>query len=194
VAAKDRYASFAELSRREVEGRDYRISLVPAGASGVAIVAPHGGKIEFLTTEIARSIAADDHGFYAFEGTRWINNRVLHITSSRFDEPRALALVSACSRVLTVHGLGGHELGVQIGGLDEDLRERVNDSLSSAGFASEVVAAGQYGGIHPGNICNRGSSGAGVQLEIKYGLRRLLHRDRGRYEAFVAAVRTAIAD
>lgn len=194
MSGKDRYPNFAELCRHEIEGRDYRICVRVAEAGDVAIIAPHGGKIEYLTTELARSIAAGDHSFYAFEGTKWIDNRALHITSSSFDEPRALQLVAGRSRVLTLHGMGGHESSVQIGGRDEYLRERVNGSLCTAGFDSQVVASGGYGGVHPRNICNRGRSGAGVQIEIRYGLRRLLHRNPARYESFVDAVRTAIAD
>ena len=40
----------------------------------VAIIAPHGGKIEPGTSEIVRSIAAEDYNFCAFEGIKPAGN------------------------------------------------------------------------------------------------------------------------
>ncbi|MCA1601484.1 MAG: poly-gamma-glutamate hydrolase family protein [Acidobacteria bacterium] len=88
----DLYPSFTHLSRREREGRDYRIRW-RTGDSGVAIVAPHGGGIERGTSEVADGIAGREHGFYAFEGLKSVGNHVLHLSSNRFDEPQALRLV-----------------------------------------------------------------------------------------------------
>jgi len=48
----DRYANYSALSRSEIEGRDYRVHLRLA-ASPFAIVAPHGGRIERGTLQIA---------------------------------------------------------------------------------------------------------------------------------------------
>lgn len=193
MAGKDKYASFAELCRAEIAGRDYRVHMAPVEASTVAILAPHGGKIEFLTSRLAGSIAADDHHFYAFEGLKEEGNADLHITSSRFDEPLALKLVASCRRVLTIHGLGGDETEIHVGGLDHHLRDRISADLCSTGFASKVVSSGRYAGVHPQNICNRGRFGKGVQIEVQFGLRVRLYQDAGRYQAFIDAVRNAIA-
>jgi phage replication-related protein YjqB (UPF0714/DUF867 family) len=54
--------------------------------SDVCIIAPHGGKIEKWTSEIATALAGDDYNLYLFEGLKRAKNRDLHITSSRFDE------------------------------------------------------------------------------------------------------------
>lgn len=193
MAQQDKYPSFAELSQHEVEGRDYRIRAAPVEGAEVAILAPHGGKIEFLTSELASSIAGPDHNCYAFEGIKRNHNRDLHVTSSSFDEPNALNLVARCDVVVTVHGLDGDAMEIQVGGRDTALGERIDRQLREAGFASRMETAGPYAGTDPDNICNRGRSGAGAQIEIRAGLRRALEQDRDRFDAFVNAVRLAVA-
>jgi len=47
-------------------------------------------------------IAADVFSLYCFEGL--VSGRRLHITSARFDEPRALALVESSDIAIGVHG------------------------------------------------------------------------------------------
>lgn len=104
-----------------------------------------------------------------------------------------MKLVAGCEVVVTVHGLSGDTVEVQVGGRDIALRARINGNLRRAGFDSRVEAAGQYAGTDPDNICNRGSTGAGAQIEIKAGLRRALQQDKVRFEVFVNAVRLAAA-
>jgi phage replication-related protein YjqB (UPF0714/DUF867 family) len=154
---------------------------------------PDVRKIEFLTSELARSIAGIDYSFYTFQGIKSANNRELHITSPNFDEPRCLALIKSCRQVVTVHGLEGDTMKIQVGGRDVELRARVGAALSKAGFQTKVETTGRYGGTDPLNICNRGKSSAGVQIEIKAGLRKILRDDPEHYTSFVDAARTAIA-
>ncbi|CUX55540.1 poly-gamma-glutamate hydrolase family protein [Agrobacterium deltaense] len=189
---KDEYRSFEELRLKEREEVDYSVTARHADGSKVAIVAPHGGGIEFLTAELADSIAGNDHNFYALRGLKKNGNKVLHITSHRFDEERAVALIEPCEKVVTIHGLDGDARSLQIGGRDEALRSRIHEALQGAGFNSEVVTDGAYGGMEPENICNRGSARAGVQLEIHAGLRVMMKRDATAYNKFVAAVRSAL--
>ncbi|MBG6199969.1 phage replication-related protein YjqB (UPF0714/DUF867 family) [Labrenzia sp. EL_13] len=192
MSREDKYASYKELSKTEKEGVDYNVTARPVTGSLIAIVAPHGGKIEPLTAELARSIAGDDYNFYAFEGEKQSNNLDLHITSHRFDEERALALIGPCKKVVTVHGLRGEAQSLQIGGRDEELRGRIDEALRAAGFDSQVVTEGQFGGMEPNNICNRGSTGKGVQLELHRGLRNAFRNDSVFYAKFVDTVRSAL--
>ena len=64
----DKYASFQELQRGERRG-SHRV-LSRARKATIAVIAPHGGKIEPGTSEIARKIAGADYSFYSFEGRR----------------------------------------------------------------------------------------------------------------------------
>ena len=188
------FESFGELAKHEREGVNFRRT-IRLRNSPVAIIAPHAGTIEPSTGEIASSIARSDFSLYIFEGIKASNDaRTLHLTSSRFDDPECLKLVGASKIVVAVHGLQGKESRVDIGGLDAELRERVARRLNAAGFSALSVIGGDHAGTSPVNICNRGSSRRGVQLEITRQLRDLLVHDAASCSEFETAVRTAIAE
>jgi phage replication-related protein YjqB (UPF0714/DUF867 family) len=146
---------------------------------------------------MAAAIAADDYSLYCFEGRKRRNNRDLHITSSCFDEPQGLALVSECDRVVAVHGCRGGERVVYLGGLDHDLKDAIPVRLGAERFTTGIHDNPNLQGIHPRNICNRGRRGCGVQLEISWGLRAALMagappQSAPSLGAFAGAVRAAI--
>ena len=169
----DRYSDFAALVRAEHEGRDFAVRSL-ARASRYAIMAPHGGGIEPGTSELAEAIAADTQSFYAFDGIKPRGNAVLHVTSTRFDEPRALRLAAASEVVIALHGEAGSGEGVYLGGLDHVLGGRLAAALHRAGFPCELHSNPALRGLDPRNLCNAGSSGAGVQIEISHGTRATL--------------------
>jgi len=169
MSQADQYRGFAELARETREGGDYR-RVVEGRGGEIAIVAPHGGGIEPGTSEIARAVAGREFGLYCFEGLRPEGNDALHISSHRFDEPTAVRLVAQARVVVAVHGCAGTHEAVYVGGLDRHLRERLVAVLRQAGFEAER-ATGDLAGCYASNICNRGRSGRGVQLEITEGLR-----------------------
>ncbi|MCI0400047.1 MAG: poly-gamma-glutamate hydrolase family protein [Gammaproteobacteria bacterium] len=196
----DRYANFAALSERELEGRDYRIHL-RLGWSTIAIVAPHGGGIERGTMEIADAIAGREHMFYCFEGTKTKRNHELHITSDNFDEPRCLAAISQAEEVIAIHGAKGNDLTVYAGGLDIELKKEILEALTREGFAAANDPSPRRQGRGLSNICNRGGSGMGVQLELTKGLRRTMFADPNPggctsptavFDSFVSAVRMVL--
>jgi phage replication-related protein YjqB (UPF0714/DUF867 family) len=115
----DRYHSYSELAKHEAEGTDFTITVSRRPFSAVAVIAPHGGKIESRTSEIARAIAGEDFNLYLFEGIKKRENyAALHITSRRFNEPSCLELLSTCPFVISIHGCVGGDERVLIGGLD----------------------------------------------------------------------------
>lgn len=175
MGVPDKYANFTELDWHETEQVDYRIHF-RNGNSGVAILAPHGGKIERGTMAIANAIAGPDHSFYCFEGIkpRLRDNRDLHIASNCFDEPRALAAVAKADRVLTIHGAKGGEAAVYAGGLDWELRYQILQALTEEGFYACNDPSPTRQGRGLSNICNQGKSGQGLQLELTFGIRKLL--------------------
>jgi len=184
------YISFRELLHREVEGQDYRIR-IELRDPRILIMAPHGGKIEPTTAEIAVAIAGDDYSFYCFEGLK-TDSRPLHIESHLFDEPRALQVVQKSDIVITVHGqIDQKEEFVMIGGLNESLQSEITQQLEEVGFQTRPPTEG-LAGTDPMNICNRGKSKQGVQLEINRKVRDLLKNDRDRLRVFAEAVRRAI--
>jgi phage replication-related protein YjqB (UPF0714/DUF867 family) len=68
------YRSYADLAAAQIEGEDYRVVVIPRATSSVAIVAPHGGRIEAPTSSIARQIAGSDLNLYLFEDMRPAGN------------------------------------------------------------------------------------------------------------------------
>ncbi|AJD48127.1 Phage-related replication protein-like protein [Isoalcanivorax pacificus W11-5] len=186
----DKYASFAELSAAEVDGA-YRIELQETGSS-VALIAPHAGKIEPGTSQICKIIAGSNLTYYLFEGCKASNNRDLHITSSRFDEPRGLKTAQSARIVVTFHGQAGEDLFVNVGGLAGGLRTLMIAKLKSVGFVARLQSNPMLRGLDPNNICNRGSEKKGLQLEISRGLRDLLITEKQQMDRFSSTVRSVL--
>jgi phage replication-related protein YjqB (UPF0714/DUF867 family) len=185
------YESFKELKKREIEGQDYRIR-IDLKDEHVLVMAPHGGKIEPETAEIAEAIAGHDYSFYSFEGLKADGNSVLHIESHLFGEPRALQAVEKADIVITVHGqLDQKDAFVMIGGLNDGLCLEIKRQLEASGFQTRPPTEG-LGGTDPRNICNRGRSKCGAQLEISRKIRDSLRTSRNQLQSFADAVRRAI--
>src|SRR6266851_10057185 len=187
VSSSD-FRCYDDLARHYIEGVDYAVHVMPRERSGVAVLAPHGGRIEGRTSEIARLIAGDEHRLYLFEGLRTTGDNFerLHLASQWFDEPRALALVSSCDTVVAVHGYAAPGPDVLLGGLNERLKTEVAQALAQIGISC-LTDGHRFPGRHPRNICNRGRSGEGVQLELSEELRKT-----GDWSGLAGAVRTVL--
>ncbi len=184
--AKD-FRSFADLAAAYERERDYRIVQLQRPGSDVAILALHGGSIEAHTSDIARDIAGQDFNLYLFEGLLKAGNfAALHLSSALFDEPTCLALLAHCRQVVTVHGCGNAGEVVLMGGRDAGLRELIASSLRAQGVGCQDAPAG-LDALDPRNVCNRGRSGVGVQLELSLELRRSPRR-----APLIRAVREAL--
>ncbi len=165
---RDRYSTFAALSAAEPADA-FSISMCDRGTR-LVVAAPHGGGIEPGTSEIAVAIAGAQLSYYLFEGHKRQGNTVLHITSSHFDEPRGVALLRRAACVLTVHGEASESDAVYLGGLNASLKRALRTALEKRGYV--VGEKANLLGLDERNICNVGSTGAGVQLELSAGLRR----------------------
>ena len=184
--AKDKYRSFDELKRSEVLDKDFQLHICDAG-SRVTIIAPHGGKIEPRTSDLAKCIAGKNYNFYCFEGLKKEDNTGLHITSHFFDEPRAIELVSKSEVVVALHACTGNAGLVHIGGLNKKLGRMIAEELQNRGIAVSNDHP-RFQGSNPDNICNRSATGKGVQLEITRDLRD----DLKKVEIISEAVRSAL--
>jgi phage replication-related protein YjqB (UPF0714/DUF867 family) len=154
----------------------------------VLIIAPHGGRIERGTSQLAALIAGDEFSLYRFEGFKPLQqNRDLHITSHNFDEPVALRLASRSTITLGIHGCKGKR-AIFVGGLDLTLKHGLTRALKQAGFPASSRRH-EFPATHPLNICNRGKRAAGAQLEITLDL-RLADESR---EAIARAARQVLA-
>ena len=201
-AVMDAYRSFEELCTSEKEGVDFRILIAKQKGSATVILAPHGGAIEPGTSEVAKAVAGADLSLALFEGIKPEGgNRRLHLTSTNFDEPRCVELVREADAVVAIHGEASQELSVFLGGRDHELGTQLKTALKRNGYVVEIHGNMDLHGLSVHNICNRGRSGAGVQLELSRGLRRTFFRaltDEGRKEPtdeffrFTAAVRQVL--
>lgn len=195
---EDKYKNFEELKNNETL---YEICFVER-SSGAAIIAPHGGKIEPGTSEIARAIAGTEHSFYSFNGLKKSGNkRTLHITGINFDEPTAVAIVEQSERVVAIHGCKGTDKYIELGGLDNNLKNLIEGRLSKEFKIKSPKDTRR--GESKRNICNR-SKNNGVQIEISKGLRDSMFEAntvRGRlrplkkdFKKFVFAIRESIKE
>lgn len=166
----DKYRNFKELSSYEKAGKDFIIYVRPADAR-VVIIAPHGGKIEPGTSELAKAIGGDDYHVYCFEGTKPNNNQHLHITSTNFDEPEGVELVKACDFVVALHGCKGGKDTIYLGGAGTALCDAIRANLNAAGFKTGIHSDPNLQGTSRANICNKGRRGMGAQLEITRDIR-----------------------
>ncbi len=192
-----------------VAGESYRGEESPLCRAASATASPRTrdpsarcGGIEPGTSEIARRIAGEDLNLALFEGLKSRGNRDLHITSANFDEPRCVGIVECSDFVLAIHGEENDQNAiVYIGGRDQTLRQAVVEELRQACFDVQEHSDPDLQGVHPNNICNRGTRGCGVQLELTKKLRgtffpSLARSDRQDpkpdFYRFVAAVRRGL--
>ncbi|NLI32439.1 MAG: poly-gamma-glutamate hydrolase family protein [Deltaproteobacteria bacterium] len=194
------YSSFAELRKHEEEGRDYGVHFINMDCS-VLIMAPHGGGIEPGTSEIAFAVAHPDYSCYNFEGLKRSGNWILHVTSNKYDEPVALSAVREAAVILTLHGCAGETPVAFMGGLDVLFKHIIAGKLAERGFHTGEHK--DFLGKNPRNICNRGPSGCGAQMELTHGLRLLMFAGITREERkrptelffrFVAALKEAVKE
>lgn len=183
----DTYACYSDLANAEQEGVDYEKYSKAVDGTQVAIIAPHGGGIEPKSDAIAAAVAGTDFSFYCFRGCKPARNGRLHITSHRFDEPDCVALVATHTWVVAIHGCNEAGETVYIGGLDAGLIDDLAAAIAEAGISVSTTGH-DYRGTNPANICNRGASGMGAQLELTPDF-----RNGGQVESFVTAVRSVLA-
>lgn len=165
------FKSFADLAKVYRENVDYCIRRTSGVYPAIAVVAPHGGAIERLTSQIAVAIAGKEFCCYRFEGIRTADNyKALHLTSDSFDEPSCLEFISKCDYVVSVHGCAGEDEQVLIGGLDMKLKTLIGNALAGRGVSFRLDGH-QFPGRSATNICNLGKGRAGVQLELTSALR-----------------------
>jgi phage replication-related protein YjqB (UPF0714/DUF867 family) len=164
----DRYDSFSALAR-EAPRQSWRRVCREVVTSSTLIIAPHGGDIEAGTSELAASVAGDDHNLYCFEGLNTNCFRDLHVTSHRFDDPIVLDLAARAAIVVALHGCKG-DRSIFVGGRDGELVALLTGRLVEAGFPARSDNHA-FPAINPDNICNRGSRGVGAQLELTRDLR-----------------------
>ncbi len=146
------------------------------------VIAIHGGNIEPGTSESARKIAKMDFLFYS-------NEKGDHVPSELFDNKEVSELLNKVKTVISIHGEQDTENSfVMIGGLDSMLGNNIQKSLNKYGFKTKNPPE-DLNGNNPENVCNKGLSGKGVQLEISRKLRNELLENSEMLTLFCNSVR-----
>lgn len=192
-AVTDKFNNFKELSLGKRFNEDYKISHTYSD-SNIAVIAIHGGRIEKGTTELAHELASrGNFNFYSFQGIKRKDNSMLHITSTNFDEPKALAMVAKSEITLSLHGCRGKDEFTYVDGLDRELAEKIRLSLEDNGF-TVLDAPKHLAGASKSNIVNRNARNKGVQLEISEALRvRFLQLNDDAFNRYVNAILEALS-
>jgi phage replication-related protein YjqB (UPF0714/DUF867 family) len=202
------------------EGASYHVSLdASAPDMTMAVIAPHGGKIEPNTDVIALGLADElDLPHFVFVahatascldkygGPTRSNHRALHITSVHFNDVRAESLMRSVNRGVSVHGHGRSKHKICVGGITPALRtafksyydtyaKKHSPSGTSAVIATADADCEGIAGTARANISNRSKVGAGLQLELSSTFRSELvaskRGDRLLWTSFRNAVRAA---
>jgi phage replication-related protein YjqB (UPF0714/DUF867 family) len=116
-----------------------------------------------------------------------------------------LTLLGKTSRVVTIHGEESDEdgEGVFVGGRDVALGLCIGAVLMADGFDVRKHPNPNLQGLDPQNICNRGTAGAGVQLELSRAVRETLFESltregrkhpKPRFKVFVDAVARSLEE
>jgi len=186
--SNDRYNNFSELKNNETEGIDYIIRYQNKMTKW-AVLTPHGGGIEPGTSELVKAIANDNYSYYSLEGTKRKNNGDLHITSEFFDEIHGIEIAESAENILAFHGCAKYPSKILVGGLDIKNRALLTALLQQAGFNVDNNPPPELSGSKPNNICNRGKTGIGIQLELDVTVRKKLFKGldrKGRIEKMPA--------
>lgn len=164
------YNNYVELAAEHELNVDYEIvwNLVDLRLAFYGI---HGGSIEPGSDEMVRALAGEQvegprYSSYRFRGIMPSGNTALHITSTSFDEPQALRLLEQVQTIVAIHRMTASTPIIWVGGLDLFLRDRIIDALNAADFDAAIPPNGDLAGSDPDNICNRGLTSEGVQIEF----------------------------
>jgi len=186
----DIYPDYAALSAANAEGRDFSREIYNRN-SPVAIFAIHGGDIERSTSRLARAIAGSDFSLYIFNGWLGGDSRKLHVTSTHFDDPAAIAVSTAALFGVSIHAQTDRGEWVCVGGANAQAAREIASGLLSAGFEAEAPCA-RLPGTSLKNIVNRPEKG-GVQLELTLKLLERLENSPADRIKFTNSIRSSIS-
>ena len=151
------------------------------------IIAIHGGKIERGTSEITKNIARNDIEYFIHSGESGS-----HITSDKFQSPLLDKLLDECKTIISIHGEHNNEKSfVIVGGLDIELIKKIKKSLKTNNFNLKENTK-TLRGILSDNVCNKGITKKGAQLELSYKLRMELLDDENLMNLFVDSIRNCL--
>lgn len=176
---QDHYQDFSSMTQSNVEGEDYLVR-IKNNNSNILVTAFHGGYIESGTSELAIAISENTFDLYSFEALKpgdmhkdSFTSSTLHITSTRFDDPKLLSMLPEKDFCLGLHGFGGQEADFCVGGGNELERKNLVKLLSEhfPQLKSCELCCPPFNGVskkNPINLCKN----QGVQVEMSPDVRK----------------------
>ena len=168
----DTYPNFQTLAAHEKEGKDFKVTTRTNESKGLAIFAIHAGNIEPGTGELALELSINTkYQLYLFESLDQKDPLRLHLTSTHFDDPRALSIAKKNQRCLSLHGFQDHAQipTACLGGANSLLQNKFFNSPHPASIQL-VPCSRKLAGLSKQNIVNRCQE-AGIQLELSSSFR-----------------------
>lgn len=161
----DKYPSMTALEADTIRGVDWDIITVD-NHNSVLISGIHGGGIEVGVSESATLVREmGDYDLFLFEGLRSANNSELHVTSTNYDEPTMVSMVTDRKQHVAIHGAAGDTAIINVGGLDIALRNTIWEELVKRGLNAKI-APNAIVGEEVDNVSNRNRRGGCCQLEL----------------------------
>ncbi len=169
----DTFPTMKALLSGVKEKDNYAFEICSSRNSPIKLFAPHGGCIEPGTAPIVRELAGGIYDYYIFRGIRRGGGcrKLLHVTSTHYDEDRCQSMARSALLSLSVHGCRGRRRFIEVGGGNRVLAADLCDTLTTRYPA--VLAPEGHDGSSPLNFINA-SRYQGVQLEVSEGFRQSL--------------------
>jgi phage replication-related protein YjqB (UPF0714/DUF867 family) len=203
------YTSWAALVAAESTA-NYAIEINDQRSQWSAI-AIHGDRLERLTADIARDVAAANrYSFYALnihDTTVPANQQRLRISAPNFDEPQCLALQSNALYSMSIHAISDvaelpEDLGkIRVRGLDPTRQTRITEVLTAAGFSvvnkseeGNPVGGERGDALDINNIVNKTRTARGTNIELDLTFRRTLVTDPDDLDSPKSALYTTFID
>ena len=191
----DTYTSFEQLKKNEPP-KNYKIES-NLRKSDVLVLAVHGGYIEPGTSEIAKSLAGSNWSYYSFKGLMPSGNLKLHITSHKFNEPKALEMTKKHEICISLHGYRAqaNDPNICFGGRNDELASLIHKRLQEVGLQNtdEFNGCGRFYGQKETNIVNLCEL-EGVQMEFSMDFRNKLTKDKTSRRRFNKAVQSVVTN
>ncbi|MGC3791982.1 poly-gamma-glutamate hydrolase family protein [Priestia aryabhattai] len=161
----DTFPSMTALEAATTRGIDWDIYTVD-NDNDVLITSPHGGGIEVGTSEL-NTLIQEIGGYdsFIFEALRPSNNSALHVTSTNYDEPTLVGMVTDAKQNVALHGADGDTAVIYVGGLDICLRNTIWEELVKRGINAQIAPSNIIG-EEVKNVSNRTNGAGCCQLEM----------------------------
>ena len=185
----DTYRDFHHLTLARDTTKEYTIAVKDRLAE-ITVLAPHGGRLEAGTSELAEELAGNDWNYYSFMALMDSGNNRLHVTSIHYNDPVAVAMSSSALITVTLHRQREQTRTVCLGGLNKELLASADEHLKKAGFSTETPCK-RLGGTDCRNIANRALLG-GLQIELSMEVADDLAQNAVLRGEFIAALRQSV--